>query len=587
MPQKPKTACFFLGILLLLLPGAYSQSTYLPSGHEWHDFVQRMEIKSGGTGPGFHFALQPLERKSMVEFLEFVDTTNQRITATDKNIIYDIIQSNAEWTSRKQDSSRRPLLRHFYQTPTSFYQYHDEELFLSINPVIHFETGMEKGRDLWLYQNTRGVEVRGMINQKVGFYSYLTDNQARFPQYVNHKIQEQEGAIPGEGWNIPFGEQGYDFFTARGYIAFQATKNIGLQFGHDRSFLGFGKRSLLLSDYGNNYLFLKINTRLWRFHYQNTFARLVDFPLRTYGGRLFDAKYMAAHTLSFKVSDRFQLGLFENVVFGRSDTLSRRGFDAHYLNPIIFYRAVEHHIGDPDKVSIGLFWRWIAGHHLSFYGQVYADDFHIGDLKYDLDSLLTRVGFRSQRKHDKHASFRNKFGLQAGMHWVDMLGLSNLDFQLEGNWVRPFVYTHFDVDGSGQRPAANYTHYSQALAHPLGANFRELVAGLKYTPHPDWQFQTRIFSARQGVDSAGINMGSDITADYTTRQGDYGHTFLQGDKRSWMIFQVETAWQWRPNIWINLRYVYRNEELENHDPQTTGLFMVGLRMNALQREHWF
>ncbi|MFW6290273.1 MAG: hypothetical protein ACOC0R_04830 [Mariniphaga sp.] len=522
----------------------------------------------------------------MVEFLLEADTAARRLTRTDRFLIRDIVQSNAEWSGAPVDTSRRPVLKHFYHTPSDFYRRHENGLFLVVNPVIHFGLGTETDRSLHLYQNTRGLEIRGMINDKVGFYTYMADNQARFPLYVNRKIQQQEGAIPGEGWNIPFGDQGYDYFTARGYIAFQATENIGFQFGQDRNFLGYGQRSLLLSDYANNYLFLKINTRIWRFHYQNIFARLVDWPLRTYGGRMFDPKYMAAHTLSFNVSDRFQLGVFENVVFGRSDTLVPRRFDAHYLNPVIFYRAVEHHIGDPDKVSLGMFWRWIAGHRVAFYGQVYADDFHVGDLKYDIDTMLVYMGFRGERKYDLHASFRHKFGLQQGMHWVDFLGIDNLDFQWEGNWVRPFVYSHYSTDGSGLRPASSYSHYSQSLGHPLGANLREMMVSLQYTPHPDWLLKTTLFSARQGMDSAGINMGSNLFRDYVTRSGDYGHTFLQGELRALTLLQLEASWQWRPNVWFDLQYIIRNEE-QGPSENRTGIFMAGLRINALKQNFWF
>ena len=586
MFQRLKGIVFVVIICVSESHFVYSQSTYLPSGHEWHHFIQRLEIKSGRSSEQFHFALKPLERKAMMEFLQQADTAIGRITPTDKRMIHFIGQSNAEWSDAVSDSSQRTWTGPFYKTPSDLFRYHDEELFLVINPVLHLSMGQESGVSLNPYINTRGLEVRGIINQKVGFYSYLADNQARFPMHVREKIQRQEGAIPGEGWNIPFGDGGHDFFTARGYIAFQATENIGLQFGQDRNMLGYGQRSLILSDYSNNYLFLKINTRIWHFHYQNLFARLVDWPLRTFGGRMFDAKYMAAHTLSVNLSPRFQLGVFENVVFGRSDLNSQRSFELHYLNPVIFYRAMEHHIGDPDKVSLGLFWRWIAGHRIAFYGQVYADDFHIGDIKYDLDHYLHTLGLRQERKHEQHASFRHKFALQQGLHWVDFLGLDNLDIQLEGNWVRPFVYTHYDVDGSGLRPAASYTHYSQALAHPLGANFREMLFVARYQPHLNWQFRASLFSAHQGMDSLGIHMGSNIFSDYTTRVGDYGHTFLQGEPRNWLMLGMEAAWQLRPNAWLELSYTLRNEDFM--DTSTNAhIFMIGLRANALRREHWF
>jgi len=567
----------------------FSQSSFLPSGHEWHGFIDRIEIKSGGISPYFHSSLKPLDRRAMVRFLEYADTAVSNLTAVDQNLINQILQMNSEWATVATDYSARPLLRHFYHTPFDLLRYHDDEFFLVVNPVLNIHGGLEDGNQSWLFTNTRGAEFRGIINNRVGFYSYLTDNQSRFPSYVTDKVNMQEGAIPGEGWNIPFGDGGYDFFTARGYIAFQATRNIGLQFGQDRNFIGNGTRSLLLSDYANNYLFLKIDTRIWRLHYQNIFARLVDFPLRTYGGRLFDAKFMATHTLSINLSDRFQIGFFENIVFGRTDTISRRGFDAHYLNPIIFYRAVEHHIGDPDMVALGVNWRWIAGRRVAFYGQVFVDDFLLSDVRNDLDSLWVSLGLRRERKHDDFGAFRNKFGFQQGMQWFDVLGVRNMDLRLEGNWVRPFTYSHFDASGAGLTPSGSYTHYRQALAHPLGANFREYIAKLNYRPHLNWVLDVSMFYATQGMDSVGVNLGSDIFRDYTTRIGDHGHTFLQGYKRRWQMLQAGISWQWKPGFWFDFTYIYRNENFEDPsmNDRINSIFQVGLRANALRREHWF
>lgn len=582
----PLFASFSLLATLLVTHEIKAQSTFLPSNHHWHYFIERMEIKGAESGSQFHAALKPLERRAMVDFLMEKDSVLPALGRTDRAVIQQILAGNREWKVNHSDTATQSTRNYFFKNPPDVFHHEEEGFFLVINPVIHFTLGHENDRDMWLYQNTRGLELRGMISDKVGFYTFLADNQARFPSYVNEKIAAQSGAIPGEGWNIPFGVQGYDFFTARGHIAFSATRNISFQFGQDRNFIGFGQRSLILSDFSNNYLFLKINTKVWRIHYQNIFARLVDFPLRTFGGRMFDPKYMAAHTLSMNLTPRFQLGLFENVVFGRSDTISPRGFDAHYLNPVIFYRAVEHHIGDPDKIALGAFWRWITRFNVALYGQLYIDDFHVGDLKYDIDTLLVRAGLRNNRKYDQHASFRNKFAFQKGIHWIDVAGISNLDLKLEGNWVRPFVYSHYDVDGSGLRPAASYSHYSQPLAHPLGANFRELFLRIFYMPHHNWHLTGSFFTAKQGRDMPGTNMGSNIFRDYTSRTGDYGHTFLQGLPFTVQMLQMEAAWHWRYNLWLEAKYVNRVEQNDGVE-KNNHLIFFGIRMNVTKREAFF
>jgi len=60
---------------------------------------------------------------------------------------------------------------------------------------------------------------------------------------------------------------------------------------------------------------------------------------------------MANHYLSWNVSKRFNLGLFESVIWTDSNN---RGFDISYLNPIIFYRAIEFQSGqDAGNVIVG------------------------------------------------------------------------------------------------------------------------------------------------------------------------------------------------------------------------------------------
>ena len=53
---------------------------------------------------------------------------------------------------------------------------------------------------------------------------------------------------------------------------------------------------------------------------------------------------------------------------------------------------------------------------------------------------------------------------KAGFKYIDAFKIKNLDLQGELNYVRPFTYSHFDS-------VANYSHYNQPLAHPLGREF--------------------------------------------------------------------------------------------------------------------
>jgi hypothetical protein len=54
--------------------------------------------------------------------------------------------------------------------------------------------------------------------------------------------------------------------------------------------------------------------------------------------RTYATKFMANHYLSWNVSNRLNLGFFESVIWTNTND---RGFDASFINPIVFYRSVE------------------------------------------------------------------------------------------------------------------------------------------------------------------------------------------------------------------------------------------------------
>ena len=102
--------------------------------------------------------------------------------------------------------------------------------------------------------------------------------------------------------------------------------------------------SLFLDDFGNNYLFLKLNTKIWKLNYQNLFMELMPQFRKDKGDVLLDRKYAAMHHLSMNVTKWLNVGLFEGIVFGRTNH-----FDFQYLNPIIFLRHIEGTVGSPDN----------------------------------------------------------------------------------------------------------------------------------------------------------------------------------------------------------------------------------------------
>ncbi|HYH16152.1 MAG TPA: hypothetical protein VD794_13075, partial [Flavisolibacter sp.] len=412
-----------------------------------------------------------------------------------------------------------------------------------------------------LFLNTRGVTLRGRIADKIGFAAYVTDNQERPPLYVQ-EFEKERQAVPGVGFYKSFkAAGGYDYFDARGHITFNVAKVIDVAFGYDKNFIGNGHRSLFLSDFSNNTLFLKLNTRIWKFNYQNLFMELQTNE-RLGADILIPKKYAAMHHLDLAITKWLNIGLFEGVVFGREDH-----FEFGYLNPVIFYRSIEQQSNSFDNALAGLDLKANIAKRFQLYSQFLLDEFNMVEAR------------RAE------GWWGNKWGLQAGGKYIDAFNIKNLDLQLEGNIVRPFTYSHRDS-------IANYTHYNQPLAHPLGANFQEIIGIARYQPAPKWYLQAKAIYYKQGRDTGKTSFGSNIFYPNIPpyRKSNYGYTLANGVPTKVALASMLLSYELRPNLFIEANGLYRKQSAPANTsiPSRNSFTMsLGVRWNMHRREYDF
>lgn len=558
---------FFLLCFLLMTFHLRAQSTFVPLNEDYYQTVDRYEVKSGQVMPHLFTSVKPYKRSSIVGLVDSLESQGMFASAADRFNYEYLLRDNWEWSGQGAmlNKSRRPLFKHFYKVKSDFYSVTTSDFDLHINPVLHVGAGKDSRRDEALFINTRGVEVRGVVDNKVGFYTYLADNQALLPSYVADQMT-LNGVVPHEGFWKNYKEgKGVDFLHARGYISLEATKSINLQFGHDRFFIGNGYRSLIFSDYGPPALFLKGNVKVWKLNYLFLLNQMVADKRGTSGGlfRGYPNKYVALHHLSVNIGRKLNIGVFESVTFSPDDTLGTDHFRLEYLNPIIFYRAIEQQNGSTDNVMLGLDFKWNAVRKLSFYGQFLLDEFVIDNIR------------------EGNGWWANKFGVQVGGKYVDAFGLPNLDLQGEINVVRPYTYSHYSIYGS-------YSGYRQPIAHPLGANFRELVGIARYQPLPRLNLTGKLIFTSIGRDSTGVNWGGDILKDNRTREREFQNTIGQGVDNDILFGSFTASWQLKHNLFVDANVVLRKSE----SPATfynnnTALTSLALRWNIAQRLYEF
>lgn len=545
----------------------FGQSSYLPQGAKESWLINRLDIKLGHDSIFSFSGTRPFSRKALVNGIQSVYHLNTGtvsdslpaglFTDVDTYNMRDALMNSSEWVEGDESSfkSKKSFLGAFYKTKADFLQVDQKDFFLSVNPVIQQIQGGESGTpNKHVYLNSKGLSVRGLIARKIGFDLYATDNQEQTPYFVQ-QWEKKFNAVPGAGFYKYFKTNGYDYFDARGSIHVKATKYIDVQFGYDRNFIGDGYRSLLLSDFAASNLFLKLNTRVWKLNYQNLFMELSNGSSN--GDKLLPKKYASMHYLTLQATKWLNVGLFESVIFGRANH-----YEFSYLNPVIFLRSAEQQNGSPDNANVGFNLKANIARTLQLYGQIMFDEFKLGEIK---------AG---------NGWWGNKQGIQAGLKYIDAFKIKNLDLQGEINFVRPFTYSHFDT-------VANYAHYNQPLAHPLGANFTELIGILRYQPAPKWNVQAKLIVWRQGLDTAGSDYGGNIFILNGNRAADYGYKTGNGVRSTGANLSFWLGYELLENLFVDASFMYRKLSVPavSQLSQSATVFSLGLRLNMFRREY--
>ncbi|MBK8721487.1 MAG: hypothetical protein IPL95_04220 [Saprospiraceae bacterium] len=579
---------------LFFCNSVFAQGSILPMGSPDYQIVERLKIKYESFSE-IHTTLKPYNRIDVCNGAIALLNSDNEFTERDKQDLQYLIDNNQLWLTADQNigqkqtekkifidsthtfyklettnefvkptytTNEKPLFGVFYKTPANLLEVKEKYFRLAINPLLNLQIGKSKEEDGLMFANQRGIELYGDVDNKVYFYSNLVESQQRFPNFIS-KYAQFINAVPGNGnlryyQSSVFGKvSGFDYMNAQGYIGFNVSKHVGIQLGHGRNFLGDGYRSLLLSDFSHNYFYLKLNTKVWKFHYQNIFAELTDLSSHSIfpGDQLLGKKYGAFHMLSYNINKKLNIGLFESVIFNRS-----KQFEFQYLNPLIFYRTVELFVGSPDNAMIGFNSRYDLNSKFSFYGQFLLDEFIFKNIK------------------SQNGSWTNKYGAQIGVKYVNAFGINQLDMQLEYNFVRPFTYMHFDS-------SSNYVHYNQPLAHPLGANFKEMIGIIQYRPSKNWNFELRCFNIVKGFDDGSSNWGGNIIKDYNSRSLELGNEIGQGVKSKIFLLNFDVSYRLYHQFYIDFNTKYRIEKSDNPaNNLNTTFFSGGIRLNIAKQK---
>lgn len=549
-------------VFLLSLP-AIAQVTYLPQGSSEELLLDRLETCSGKLSDTLFLSQKPISRKDVADFLynEKTNSYHRELTNVDNYNINRAISISSEWADNNavRSFTNKPLLNTFYFNPADFIQVNKKGFFLSINPVLSAEgVYQNNGVKNYLFNSAQGLTIRAKIANVVGLNFNITNNYTQPVNYYESYINKYD-AMPGAAGFRHLTGGGYQYLLVNGYADIAVIKDhLHITAGYDKHFLGDGMRSLFLSDFSAAMPFVAIHTKVWKLDYENLYmAAVPQFPSdpALSGG---EYKYITSHHLSANITRWLNIGLFEAITFSRDGH-----FEIGYMNPIIFYRSIEHGMGSPDKAAIGINAKVIAVKSLQLYGQFLLNE------------------FTAKEFFSNHGYMHNKWGAQLGFKYFNAFTLDNLDIQGELNMVRPYTYEHYSE--------ANYSNFNLPIAHPLGAGFIEFSSNIRYQPIPKLDINAHAMYYQEGVDTGGENFGNEVTRSYRQAESKYGVRMINGVSAQCMLFGINASYEIWPNLFFDLGATYRKytTELESLGlNNSTGFVNAGFRLNIARRSYW-
>jgi hypothetical protein len=345
-----------------------------------------------------------------------------------------------------------------------FLQKSNSKFFLAVDPLINIAAGNEQlqNNTELLFQNTRGAQAMGQLGEKFSFYTAFFENQARFVDFRSAYFESRgelryngleyvvsNASIPNGGRTKPFKTSGFDYASSMSYLRFQPLKPLNIHFGNNSSFIGWGHRSLLLSDNSFNFTHLKIDWEIIPgLNYTLIRGKQLNLLRKRYTNLVeppFERKGIGIHYLSYSPIESLTIGLFESSVYLRDEAESSQSVSPYFYNPVIGINSAalgSENGGVRNFFGANLGWRFHKNH------MIYSQ-FISGDLR------------------------SPEYGFQLGYRSNHLFAIKNLQFQVEYNQATDQLY-------AARNRRMSYTHFNLPLAHTLGNGFEELIIRAGY-----------------------------------------------------------------------------------------------------------
>ncbi|MDR0927595.1 MAG: hypothetical protein LBO69_07515 [Ignavibacteria bacterium] len=424
----------YISILALIFTQyiATAQVEDVPISNPVYNFLLRAETK--GLLPHYSLSQLPLQRHKIISALNLIAagdsilsdnerqtlqrfTTEFGITPTDNAVVF---YSN---TDTLQVLSKR-LLQDYDKY---IYHYEDANNNVNIKPLasldgIYGDNGYTSGA---LAMGTLGFRLSGTLSNKFGYLLQVT-NTAKFAGKEELANIDYKYAN-----NMKFNELHKNADITESHITFQHDW-FSAKIGRENRLWGAGlNQRLLINDMAQSFDAVTLSANFSNFSYtftHNSLLNIAESGGNTGFQTVIPNKYVAMHTFTILPSWG-EISFFETVIYSRD-------LDLAYLNPLSFFKTLEHSQKDRDNAGMGLYAVWRPLRNLELKGTWFLDDIKIMEIG---------TGYWSNKTAWNIAAITT--------------AIPNLDIGIEYTRIEPYTFSHFNPQNANTNDSVLFASY--------------------------------------------------------------------------------------------------------------------------------
>ncbi len=521
-------------LFLILSSFAVAQVEFIQIAHPVYPFLINQEAK--GLLPHFSTSQLPWQRKEVINALRTIAEHSEQLNGFEKkalalfNTEFEISERNNTVVFYSDRDTNQIFFKGLLSEKDKFF-YHNRNSANTVSfvPLADLENtyvNSDTASGNAILGNL-GLRLYGSLSGHFGYYLQITNGTVfagdKWAALYDNKLKH----------NIKFAELNSDFDFTESHIAYSYdwfTATIGRQTRYTGS--GIVQRTFM-NDVSPAMDGITLSADFSGFRYSYSLFSLLAIPDSTQadvGFKTFiPTKLSSFHRFSLRPSWG-EVSFWEGVIY------AERGYDLSYLNPLSFYKSLEHANRDRDNSLMGLDWKVRPTAGIQIVGSFLLDDIVFSELG---------TGYWS-----------NKFAWNLGISYSSLFGFLGMEYAR----VEPYTFTHFNPQNSYTNDRSLIGSYILPNSDMFSLVYRFYWLGNRYP----WYI--RLGYERHGentYDKDGklvYNVGGDPLQ--TRRPEDKNNvTFLEGKRIDSAILEMNFAYEIVRNF--NLAFCIFIKEQEN------------------------